>query len=253
MLDQQSLGVLRNRISSGEIVLFTGAGFSCEAKAADGQALPGSQELRRMLWPIAFPGQDEDEESSLADVYECALSQAPRRLRDVLEACLRVDHGSLPAFYSTWFSVPWARAYTLNIDDLAVAAERAFGLPRRVRAVSGSEPVPTPSDELTVVHLNGQLDDLPNATFSAPQYGRRLPGRDPWYSTQAADPGRGFCRHDPGRTAAVAAPGASWPEVTRTRTEAAFFSRDAVPHCCTQADAEQLQHRAHRHGCETVR
>ena len=187
MLDQQSLGVLRNRIASGEIVLFTGAGFSCEAKAADGQALPGSKELRCMLWPIAFPGQDEDEESSLADVYECALSQSPRRLRDVLEACLRVDHASLPDFYSTWFSVPWARAYTLNIDDLAIAAERSFGLPRRVRPVSGSEPVPASSDELTVVHLNGQLDDLPNATFSAPQYGRRLPGRDPWYSTLAAD------------------------------------------------------------------
>ena len=140
-----------------------------------------------MLWPIAFPGVSEDEESSLADVYECALSQSPRRLREVLEACLRVDHSTLPAFYATWFSVPWARAYTLNIDDLAVAAERSFGLPRRVRPVSGSDPMPTASDELTVVHLNGQLDDLPNATFSAPQYGRRVPGRDPWYSTLAAD------------------------------------------------------------------
>jgi len=32
-----------------------------------------------------------------------------------------------------------------------------------------------------------QLDDLPNATFPARQYGRRVPGRDPWYSMLAAD------------------------------------------------------------------
>ena len=186
-LNSQSLDVLRNRVASGEIVLFTGAGFSCDARAADGQVLPDSQELCKILWPIAFPGVPVDERSSLADIFDCAMSQSQKLVRETLEAYLRVDHASLPDFYSKWFSVPWARAYTLNIDDLEIAAERAFTLARPIKAVSASDPVPTFSHELTYVHLNGQLGDRQEITFSAPQYGRRLPGKDPWYATLAAD------------------------------------------------------------------
>ena len=186
-LDPQWIRVLRNRISIGEIVLFTGAGFSRDAKAVDGQILPSSSELRTMLWPIAFPNLPEDEESSLGDVFDCALMQSRTRVRETLGSSLRVDPASLPDFYSTWFSVPWARAYTLNVDDLEVAAAQCFDLPRQIRTVSAAEPVPTPSNELTYIHLNGQIKDIPDVTFSSPQYGQRLPGRDPWYSTLVSD------------------------------------------------------------------
>ena len=186
-LGPQSLGVLRNRISSGEIVLFTGAGFSRSAKAVDGQELPSSRELRTILWPIAFQAEREDDESSLGDVFDCAVGRSQRLVCETLEGCLRVDPASLPNFYSLWFSVPWARAYTLNVDDLEAAASRAFELPRPIQSVSPSDPVPIPSGDLTYVHLNGQLRDLPDVTFSPSQYGQRLPGRDPWYATLVAD------------------------------------------------------------------
>ena len=150
-LDKQLVDVLRSRIASAEIVLFTGAGFSQGAIARDGQALPGSRELRRMLWPIAFPDDPEDQASSLGDVFDCALAQSASRVRETLNGCLRVDHSVLPDYYLSWFSVPWARAYTLNVDDLAVAADRALDLPRQVLAVSAADPVPTPSDELVYV------------------------------------------------------------------------------------------------------
>ena len=186
-LQLQLRELLQHRIASGAIVLFTGAGFSCGASASDGQSLPSSQELRRILWPIAFPGLPEDRDSSLADIYECALKQSPKLVGETLERCMRVDHTSLPDFYSTWFSVPWIRVYTLNIDDLEIAVERQFHLPRMIRSVSGSDVMPASSDKLAIVHLNGRLDDLHETTFSAPQYGRRVPGKDPWYSTLAAD------------------------------------------------------------------
>ena len=142
-----------------------------------------------MLWPIAFPDDPEDQASSLGDVFDCALAQSSSRVRETLKGCLRVDHTVLPDFYFSWFSVPWARAYTLNIDDLAVAADRSLDLPRQVHVVSAADPVPTPSGELVYVHLNGQLKDFPDITFSAQQYGRRLPGRDPWHSTLVSDLG----------------------------------------------------------------
>ena len=75
----------------------------------------------------------------------------------------------------------------MNLDDLEAAASRAFALPRPIQSVSPSDPVPVPSADLTYVHLNGQLKDLPDVTFSPTQYGQRLPGRDPWYATLVAD------------------------------------------------------------------
>lgn len=184
-LDPDLIHLLLGRISSGHSVLFTGAGFSSAAKATDGQPLPSSSELKKILWPIAFPDIPVDEESSLADVFDCALSQSQNQVRTTLEACLRVDHSSLPKFYSSWFAVPWARAYTLNVDDLEIAAEASFTLPQKIHPVSASDPVP--SDGLAFVHLNGQLTDLPNITFSTRQYASRLPGKDPWHSTLVAD------------------------------------------------------------------
>lgn len=185
--DDQTVGALRNHVRSGEVILFTGAGFSRDARAADGEPIPSSQELRKILWPIAFPGEPEDAESSLGDIFDCAVTQSGTRVRETLESCLRVDHTSLPEYYAVWFSVPWIRAYTLNIDDLELAAERSLSLRRGIEAISMSDPVPTPSEKLAYIHLNGQLHDLPNVTFSSPQYGSRIPGRDPWYSTLVAD------------------------------------------------------------------
>ena len=186
-LDPSLFEILRNRVSLGQIVLFTGAGFSHDAKATDGQSLPGSLELRKILWPIAFPGVPIDKESSLADVFDCALTQSKTRVRETLETCLRVDHTSLPDYYSTWFSVPWSSAYTLNVDDLEVATGARFNLPRQIRSISASDSIPPQSDELAYIHLNGQLNDFPDITFSARQYARRLPGSDPGYPALIAD------------------------------------------------------------------
>jgi tetratricopeptide (TPR) repeat protein len=94
-----------------------------------------------------------------------------------------VDPQSLDDNYRLWFSFPWYRIYTLNIDTLPAAAARTFALPRDLEIVSGlSDPAPlAESSKLQVIHLNGTLDDLPNATFSTAQYARRLAAPDLWY------------------------------------------------------------------------
>ena len=88
-----------------------------------------------------------------------------------------------------WLSMPWRRAYTLNIDDLEAAAARVHQVPRRIRPVSGlarSLTLGTGADVL-YVHLNGTLDDLPNVTFADPQYGRRQAAGSALYDQLAAD------------------------------------------------------------------
>jgi hypothetical protein len=102
---------------------------------------------------------------------------------------LTVDADSLPDYYRTILSMPWFRCYTLNIDDLELAANRKFPLPRAAVAVSATGPSSFGSSgsdltrHLEVVHLNGTVEDIPeNATFSVTQYGERLARHEPWYA-----------------------------------------------------------------------
>lgn len=67
---------LSNQISRGEVILFTGAGFSLSAKSNSGEAIPGVGKLRELLWSIGFAGESLDEASKLGDIYEVARNVA---------------------------------------------------------------------------------------------------------------------------------------------------------------------------------
>jgi hypothetical protein len=108
---------------------------------------------------------------------------------------LRFDPESLVDWYRALLGLPWARWYTLNVDDLALAASRAFDLPRRIVTISATAGLVTAADSdqvqadvLQVVHLNGTLADIPHAvTFSNTQYHERLARHEPWYQRLAVD------------------------------------------------------------------
>jgi SIR2-like domain len=169
-------------------VLFTGCGFSLSAKNIRGQGVPSVQELKKEIWNICFPGEAFEAMATLQDLYEEALLRHKTKLGELITAFLSVDADSLPAWYQTIFSMPWARAYTLNVDDLVPAIGRRFDLPRQVVATSATTgsadsagPEPPPST-LEVVHLNGALCDVPDrVTFSVMQYADRLSRTDSWY------------------------------------------------------------------------
>ena len=87
----QLIHVLRTKIGLGDAVLFTGAGFSQDSTAMNDQPLPSSRQLKTILWRIAFPGVPEDEESSLGDIFDCAMSQSSSGVKSMLETCLTVN------------------------------------------------------------------------------------------------------------------------------------------------------------------
>jgi tetratricopeptide (TPR) repeat protein len=187
-IPKEIIEVFKGQLERGELSLFTGAGFSRAALATDGQPLPGRRELLSILWPIGFPGEDLDESSTLGDVFECAVQQSPRRVETELKRCLTVDAAALPDFYQTWFSMPWRRIYTLNIDDLDEAVGRQAKLPTPIRSLSAlTDKGPVSGNDLLSVHLNGKLAEAPGVTFSPIQYAERLPGRDPWYPALARE------------------------------------------------------------------
>ena len=171
-------------------MLFTGAGFSAEARCRSGEQLPDSAQMARDLWAILFPGGEPDD-SSLADLYDVALVRAPDRLRDYVANHLKIGDAPLPASFRAWFSAPWKRIYTLNVDDLEAAVARQFALARPLRTVSAlAKPPRQVPGALDVVHLNGIAGDVASqVTFSTMQYAARLARRDRSYEQLVDDLG----------------------------------------------------------------
>ena len=173
-------------VASGQAILFTGAGFSMDARSAAGHPVPSSDEMRRDLWQLLC-GDDAPDDSSLADLYDVALLEQRDALARYVAERLAVA-GPLPPYYQAWFAAPWRRAYTLNVDNLELAIAAQFPLPRPVRALSVHGPPPAPFPGLDVIHLNGLVgDDVGVLTFSTLQYAGRLCGRDPAYETLVHD------------------------------------------------------------------
>lgn len=176
-------------IERGDATLFTGAGFSADARDLDGDGLPDSARMIRELWDLVFQG-DAPDESSLPDLYDVALLRAPARLHAYVARRLRVGDHRLPAHYGAWFSAPWRRIYTLNVDDLEVAVARQVVLPRPLRSVSAIAPdrAPPLAGSIDVVHLNGIAStDASELTFSTMQYAARLCSRDREYERLVTD------------------------------------------------------------------
>lgn len=187
-MDTATAQRLASFVRQGRIVLFTGAGFSAGARTESGAEVPSAEGLARALWEIAFP-EHEFDDPSLGDVYEAALQTRAPQTTETMRKLLSVDPDELDGGYRLWFSFPWHRIYTVNIDNLEQAAEQAFELPRPLQVLSalGDAVPPLESERLQVIHLNGTLDDVPEVTFSARQYGQRLANTDLWYASLAID------------------------------------------------------------------
>jgi hypothetical protein len=180
---------LRAQMARGEVVLFTGAGFSAGASNANGELVPQGTDLKRAIWELIEPGEEPDDGSTLADTYAAALTQGRNRLVELLNTRLQVAPESLTDIHKLWLSLPWRRAYTLNIDDLETAAARQFELPNKIvphSGIQGQLPNMTGGD-LLYTHLNGTLTDVPDVTFADPQYGQRHLQENPLYQQLTAD------------------------------------------------------------------
>lgn len=186
-MDARLMQRFGNQIARGDVILLTGAGFSRAASSEDGTLLPGVADLTQELWSIAFANEAYDG-SGLDDVYAAAVQQKRTDTIKLMKRRLTVDPRSLPDEYGMWFSFPWYRVYTLNIDDLDTAVGRRIELPRQIESVSAlRDPLPAESERLAVVHLNGDLNDLPDVTFSQRQYGERQATWDLWYANLARE------------------------------------------------------------------
>jgi SIR2-like domain/Protein of unknown function (DUF815) len=194
-ISDADLARLKSQLSRGEIILFTGAGFSVGTADHSGRPTPSSGDLKRELWAICYPGEEFDGNSSLGDLYAAALRRSRSELENLLNTRFRIDSSSLPEYFRLIFSFPWLRCYTLNVDDLESAAAAKFGFDRTITSISARERevlrlpgyIPSPHG-LEVVHLNGMVPSPPEAlTFSETQYAERIANQEPWYARCVVD------------------------------------------------------------------
>ncbi|MFG6445308.1 hypothetical protein ACFXQA_08515 [Microbacterium sp. P07] len=176
-----------NAIRRGEAVLLTGAGFSRGLTDRFGDPLPIGAELAESLWPIAFGNEPFDDNTALAMVFEESSRNSRTLLGEQLARHFTIDQALMPPRYLDWFSLPWHRVYTLNIDDSDSAL--AGLLPDRLQILSAlsSTPGAVNSAQLTVVHVNGTLEEFPNVTFSPWEFADRTARQDGWYQEFVTD------------------------------------------------------------------
>jgi hypothetical protein len=129
---------LAGQFERGLPVLFSGAGFSIGAGNVLGNPVASSSDLRDSLWKLCFPGKPQDNGSSLQHLFAHAQLRYRKELTEVLTQLLSVDPDSIPDYYRMILSMPWYRYYTLNIDDLEVAAGRRYSLPRAIFPISAT-------------------------------------------------------------------------------------------------------------------
>ena len=182
---------LRAQFQRARPILFTGAGFSMSAKNIQGENLPSGSTLREMIWPLCFPGDPFDGETTLTDLFDFAHRRSAQALRELLIQTFSVSNVDLPEWYAHLFSMPWQKAYTLNIDDLEQTVARTFSLSRNPESRSFLHADVAHSGgpgSIEFLHLNGILEDAPdNVTFSPIQYAQRLVSPDPTFRRLAAE------------------------------------------------------------------
>jgi hypothetical protein len=172
---------LKTQFKRGRIILFTGAGFTSTSKNLDGESVPVGAELAKKIWPLCFPALPFDPTATLQDIYQAALGKDAKKLRELLVRKLTVDPRSIPDIIGRYFSFPWKKIYTLNIDNLGEAVSQRFPLARSIVQISATDlsvhspyPKGAPYIPLPLCHLNGTITDIPhNVTFTTPQYARR--------------------------------------------------------------------------------
>lgn len=191
ILSDNDRAYLARHLGLGNVVLFTGAGFSLGARDIRGRPLPSGAVVAQELWPLAYP-DDPLDNSSLQDIFEGLQRSNPKKLAAYLKDRFSIDGGTLPSWYQTWFAVPWLKHYTLNVDNLEIAAGLRFDLSRSTASTCALEGRATdavdPSRQLDTIHLNGIASAGPeNVTFSGEQYATRLGRQEPYYGFLAAE------------------------------------------------------------------
>ncbi|GAB6124491.1 P-loop NTPase [Humidesulfovibrio idahonensis] len=177
--------IIKKAFEGGKLILLLGAGASCTSFDRQGNnVLMGNSLSRHIAESSGLPYSGED----LKTTYTAAKSILGDRLQNILE--LLFKHCKPSESYNTIAKYPFARIYTLNIDDAFDVALRINSKQKinfRVRKSSIHE-----QDmlyiEMDYIKLNGSIDRPEDGyIFSPKDYADESNKQSPWYQELAQD------------------------------------------------------------------
>ncbi len=165
---------ITQQVATGSLILFTGAGFSLDGKNILNQNIPGAHEITRKIWDISYPSKTYEKGNELKDLFDYALRHKRKDLENLLNSEFIASENDQPNWYSKLLSIPWRRAYTLNIDNLMeIISDRAQPRNRKVVSISATTDklVKLEDSNFNIIHINGNLDGtIDDIIFSRSQY-----------------------------------------------------------------------------------
>ena len=186
-LDSSHAEYLFQAVRNGTAMLLLGAGASANSTNRWGKPIKlGSQLAEAICARSGLAYADE----SLPDVVQAVVGSviSDEQFFEIIRGEYTSCNPS--ADLRQLFSYPWARAYTLNVDD-SVDRLGQMGDGRYITAYNGliDRVVPqTATADLQLIHLNGQAGKPEHGlVFSHDEYAKRLTTRNPWYEELAAD------------------------------------------------------------------
>ncbi len=185
MIEPSKLAFLKRQFQFGRVTLFTGAGFSLDAKNQKNSEPPLGNALGGLLANLGgFPYEEEP----LPQVYAAVQK---RTGRSQLEEFLTINYSieSFDPWYQKIAGLVWNRIYTTNIDNLI---EKVYGgqSQQRLKTIACPHnfmPQPKTPATLQYVKLHGCVNNLDRGIrFSLEDFSQLQVEEDPWY-TQLVD------------------------------------------------------------------
>lgn len=174
-----------NAFSRGRLIILLGAGASFGSRSKSGQTLPMGSELAE---EIAAEANLNYENEGLGEVYAAARHELGSRLDTFLEK--RLKHCIASQTLCDMARYPWARIYTLNIDDAIEDAFRKnskqkYSIREAASPISERDPF---LESLDIIKLNGSVDRLHNGLiFSPSEYAKATSRSLSWYEELSFD------------------------------------------------------------------
>lgn len=149
-LQEVDIETLQSRLSTGNSILFTGAGFSLGTTNTLGNEPPLAKGLSRQISQLA--GIEEDEDLKYTANLYLKFNSEPTELLTLLKDNFILK--SVSSYHETICSINWKRFYTTNYDDSIELACIANDI--RVEAIDiDSNPRDFIVGKPVSVHLNG--------------------------------------------------------------------------------------------------
>jgi tetratricopeptide (TPR) repeat protein/GTPase SAR1 family protein len=177
---------LKNKLLTGQVILFAGAGFSLGSKNQFNEVPPLGGKLAELLAKEAGEAYGGE---SLPTVWEAVQPIiGTNRLWAFLQEHYTVK--SAAEWYSLAGSVSWFRIYTTNIDNLFQFIA-PYNSGQKIKQIIKGQPLEERDpffERVQCIHLHGHIDHRTNGlTFSPSDYAKHTARIDPWYQGLVAD------------------------------------------------------------------